>query len=181
MRGRRTRRERVARRGSCRRTGAELIIPSMGDYVQKNRPNWRMPLRSGRRKGDKTIKPPVPNGYGFRNVARPCKAIARSTGKRCRKPAMHGSPCCEKHGGHVHAYRSEMERLGPGRVYSLATGRAVPRKALATIGCGETPRDMPRNIPLPVSPIDRGRLYEAWLNRQFAPGEWIKFTRKNSS
>ena len=75
-------------------------FPSMGDYVQKNRPNWRMPLRSGRRKGDKTIKPPVPNGYGFRSVTRPCKAVARSTGKRCKKPAMHGSPCCEKHGGH---------------------------------------------------------------------------------
>jgi hypothetical protein len=85
---------------------------------------------------------------------------------------LQGANTCRLHGGHVHAYRS----LGVD--WSKATMRSIPRKQLAAVGCGECPHDLPRDIKLPLSPIDRGRLYEAWNNRQLDPGTWVAITRR---
>ena len=154
-------------------------FPSMGDYVQKNRPNWRFRLGSGREKGCSAVFPGYRSKFGDGHPSRKqCIAKARSTGQRCRHDAVHGASCCHVHGGHRWGLLAEQKRLGFGRVISPAACRSVPRKALAAIGSGETPRDLPRSIPLPVSPVERGRLYEAWLNRRLAPGVWLAITKK---
>jgi hypothetical protein len=146
----------------------------MSEY--RRRPHWRLPLPQGRRKGE-NVKLPVPSGAGFK-IGRRCCAMARGTGKPCRNLAMIGSPTCNKHGGHIHAYRAEIARLGPHKVISLATGRSVPRKMLAKRGSEE---GMPPGVPCPASPVARGLLLEAYENRAMALRIWLELARKYSS
>jgi hypothetical protein len=136
----------------------------------KNRPHWRIAVRES---GSKHAR-----FYGYQSrygdgapSRRQCTAIARSTGERCRNDAMQGAPRCRMHGGHALAYRAA------GVDVSSATVRK-PRKALAALGAGAMPDGFPLDVALPVSPVERGRLYEAWQNRALAPRHWLELTNK---
>jgi hypothetical protein len=56
--------------------------------------------------------------------------------------------------------------------------RSAPRKALAAIGSEPPPKDfdMPKHLSLPLSPVARGRIYEAWRNRLLDPSTWLHIT-----
>jgi hypothetical protein len=69
------------------------------------------------------------------------------------------------HGGYRQAANAS------GGAVTMATLRR-PRRALATIGSGDAPADFPADVALPVSPVERGRLFEAWRNRALAPDVW---------
>ena len=155
---------RSARARACE--GWVYVVAPMGFIALmhgKNRPNW-MPPRG-----------PVNNPNAaflcerFRLHHDPrwraCLAIAKGTGRQCRLHALPGANHCHKHNGHRAAH------LAAGVDWSLATMRSVPRKALGRIGRGSPPDGFP-DIPLPMSAIARGRLYEAWLNREMAPQVW---------
>ncbi len=133
----------------------------------KNRPSWRIPMRKV------TLDSTFPGyqsrfGDGHPN-RRQCVAVARATGQRCRLDALHGAACCHKHGGHRWARRAA------GVDVTQATLRR-PRKAMARIGSGNAPDGFPLDVALPLSPIDRGRLFEAWRNRALSPGAWVELT-----
>ena len=67
------------------------------------------------------------------------------------------------------------ERLGIGRVYSLAAGRHARRQALAIRGLTEY---LDPTLPQPRSPVQRGLVHEAYENRQWAMENWIATTEK---
>jgi hypothetical protein len=129
----------------------------------KNRPNWMAPkTRAGR--PDAVF---LCERFRLHHDPRwrACLAIARGTGRQCRNHALPGANHCAKHGGHRAAH------LAAGVDWSLATMRSVPRQAMARIGKGSPPEGFP-DMPVPMSAIARGRLYEAWLNREMAPRVW---------
>jgi hypothetical protein len=128
----------------------------------KNRPQWRIPLGQG----PKNARfPGYQSRYGDGHPSRrQCIATARHGGQ-CRLDALRGAACCGKHGGHAQAARMA------GVTVTLATMRK-PRVALASVGAMPAPDGFPLDVALPVSPVDRGRLYEAWQNRALAPSTW---------
>jgi hypothetical protein len=134
----------------------------------KNRPQWRVPdIVNGRR--DASFP-----GYRstFRDGVnrRQCSAMTRA-GSRCCNDPLQGGTRCRLHGGHMGAYRAN------GAPVSKAALRR-PRAALAAIGCGPVPDGLD-GVPLPASPVDRGRLFESYLNRTLAPDEWRRETLNN--
>lgn len=138
----------------------------------KNRPNWRVPLIDVSERKHLNIKPPNPRADGLR-VGPRCKARTRA-GNPCQLPAMTGAPTCHKHGGHRHALRSEQERLGEERVVSFRSGIGGERKRLARLS---TQEPMPIGVDVPLSPVDRGALIEAYQNRELDPETWLDLTR----
>jgi hypothetical protein len=134
----------------------------------KNRPMWRIPLRTGPKEPQRFKGYQSRFGDGHPN-RRQCVAIARSTGKQCRCDALQNAACCRLHGGHRHAARAS------GVDVTMATARRS-RVALARVGAGNAPHDFPHDVPLPVSPVERGKAYEAWCNRALAPREWLAIT-----
>ena len=144
----------------CFATSPELTQPVIGK--SKNRPNWAIPQGHGPKHA--TFKC-VQSRYGDGNPnRRQCVATARS-GERCRQGACQGASTCRVHGGVGNAARAQ------GMSVTQATMRR-PRRALAAIGSGELPHGFPLDVPLPLSPIDRGALFEAWQNRALAPHAW---------
>jgi hypothetical protein len=135
----------------------------------QNRPSWRLPkIITG---NPNARFPGYVSKFGDGHPSRrQCIAKARSTGKQCKQDAMQGASTCHMHGGHVHAYRAA------GVTWSKATMRSAPRKELARIGSGSPPADLPVWVKLPVSPVERGRLYEAWRNAQMDPATWLRVT-----
>lgn len=136
----------------------------------KNRPMWRIPQRTASTAS--TVDRRFPGyqsrfGDGHPN-RRQCVAVARSTGERCKRDPLRGASCCRVHGGYRQAARAS------GVDVTTATLRAV-RGALAAIGSGDAPPDFPRDVALPVSPVERGKAYEAWRNRALAPSVWAEF------
>lgn len=132
----------------------------------KNRPRW-MP-RDARGRQPKCDARFYCERYDLHNPPegwRRCEAIAKGSGQRCKLHALQGARHCHKHTGYSAAY------VAAGVDWSMASMRSVPRQALARIGSGEAPRDMDY-VPYQASPIDRGRLYEAWWNRELAPHVW---------
>jgi hypothetical protein len=124
----------------------------------KNRPAWRIAMGHGPK--DATFKGHRSRfGDGHPN-RRQCVAKAKSTGQRCRCDALRFASCCRLHGGHQLAYRAI------GSTVSKAALRK-PRVALAAIGSGP----MPEGLPVALSPVDRGKLIEAWRNRATSPDE----------
>jgi len=131
----------------------------------KNRPSWRIPMRKVSL--DSTF-PGYQSRFGDGHPnRRQCVAVARRTGERCRHDAMQGAACCRSHGGYKHAARAA------GVSVTTATPRH-PRQAMARIGSGDAPDGFPADVALPLSPVERGRLYEAWRNRALSPGEWMQ-------
>lgn len=105
---------------------------------------------------------------------RQCQGVARSTGKRCGCDAVTGSEYCHLHGGARFLERRAQEwnpgaRLAPGR-------NKAGRRLLAAIGAGELPEGFPSHVGrIAVSELSstaRGRLVEAWLNRELDPATW---------
>jgi hypothetical protein len=145
----------------------------MPEKKPTNRPSWHIPQNHNGNPAAAFLGYQSRFGDGHPN-RRQCKAIARRTGKQCKRDAMQGAPTCASHGGHVHAYRAA------GVTWSKATMRAAPRKALAAIGSGPPPDDfdLPKNVSLPASPVERGRLYEAWRNRLLDPSTWLRLTQE---
>jgi hypothetical protein len=130
----------------------------------KNRPDWRIALTTSGLKDARF--PGYQSRFGDGHASRrQCASVARSTGKRCRCDACQGATTCRLHGGVTNAARVA------GVTVTVATLRRA-RVALARLGAGQAPDGFPVDIALPVSPIARGRLYEAWQNRALAPSTW---------
>ena len=72
------------------------------------------------------------------------------------------------------AYRSAINELGPGRVISMTTGRSVTRRGLAKLS---TLEKLPVGVAYPASPVERGKIIEAWLNRALDPHALFKMTK----
>ena len=120
----------------------------------KGRPSWRAALHAPT---NRNPEPPTATWhFGAVPDCYRCKAMARSTGMRCRLPRMRGAPTCAKHGGHVHAYRAERLALGNLPLLTLPPIRG-PRRALATLGT-TVPKSVSQSI------IERGRWLERALN-----------------
>ena len=133
----------------------------------KNRPSWRIPQGHGPATASfKGYQSRFGDGHPNR---RQCVAIARATGEQCKRDAMRGASCCHKHGGYQWAARAA------GVDVTHATLRRS-RVALARIGSGDAPDGFPVDVALPLSPVARGRLFEAWRNRALAPGVWRSLT-----
>jgi hypothetical protein len=133
----------------------------------KNRPSWRIPVGNG---PSNARFPGYQSRFGDGHPnRRQCVAVARSTGKRCNGPAMRGVACCRVHGGYRQAAKATGLRA------TMAT-RRNGRRALYAIGIGDAPPGFPLDVPLPLSPLARGRLFEAWQNRALAPREWLSLT-----
>lgn len=122
-----------------------------------NKPSWRFPKHPPRR--------PNPTFPGYQSRfgdghpgRRQCVAIAKATGKRCKKDPLQGSSRCGSHGGHTEAYHN-----APKGFISSRTPVAVARAAMARIGWTEP---FPENLPWHPSPIQRGKLIEAERNRR---------------
>src|SRR5262245_64085063 len=83
--------------GKGERVLGKVFVAMRGDG--KNRPSWRAPKID--RKG---FIPPVfvKPVYTQANVPEQfrCQAIARTTGERCKRFALHGAKACAFHGGH---------------------------------------------------------------------------------
>jgi hypothetical protein len=97
---------------------------------------------------------------------RQCLAIAKSTGARCGRDAVQGAKRCRVHKG-----ISEARNVDPS-LRRVDMG-AKAREALARIGFGSVPEG------LDIGETERGivaraRLYEAYLNRAYAPEEYRK-------
>jgi len=122
-----------------------------------NRPSWRMPTGHG---NPRAVFPPgVRSQFGDHHPnRRQCVAVARTTGKRCRKDALQGAKRCAFHRGHQEAYCN----APPGFV-SLRTPVAVVRSALAKLGSSEL---FPIGKAWDPSPVKRGRIIEDEHNRQ---------------
>jgi hypothetical protein len=136
----------------------------------KNRPMWRIPQLtvSTASAADRRF-PGYQSRFGDGHPnRRQCVAIARSTGQRCRCDALQGASHCQKHGGHRQAARAS------GVDVTQATLRRA-RKVLAAIGSGDAPPGFPPDVALPLSPVERGKAYEAWRNRALAPSVWAEF------
>jgi hypothetical protein len=100
-----------------------------------------------------------------------CEAIARSTGKRCGQIAMMGATRCRHHKGHFAAVKEEERRH---KMPVIVMRKNADRKgALARLGCEPWPDGLPRLPRLTqLGPLARGRLFEAWYNREMAPALW---------
>jgi predicted mannosyl-3-phosphoglycerate phosphatase (HAD superfamily) len=130
----------------------------------KNKPLWAASRGHGPASAD--IAPVVERRSGWGdftpgNGRVQCDVIARTTGKRCGNDALHGSSRCRMHGGAGQAMAN-----APAGTISTTRGRSIVRKALAALGAGDMPRDIP---VVPVSPVDRGVLVEAHANRLMSP------------
>lgn len=138
--------------------------------VSKCRPSWRVALH------EPTNRNPTPPSGGMRLGAVPdrfrCCATARSTGERCKQPALHGGVCCGKHGGHLHAYKTEQVALGDKPMLSTAAVR-YGRVGLAAIGA-TVDKSVSRSI------IQRGLWLERALNGlgdDETPGDLLKLVK----
>ena len=146
-----------------------------GDETPKNRPMWRLRCARGREKGCDARFPGYQSRFGDGHPnRRQCTASARSTGRRCRCDAVQGSSRCAKHGGHATAYRKARERYGH-KFVSLTSGKSAARKTLAKLS---TVEPYPKGVPWLASPVDRGMVIEASLNRELARGVWLEVTKQ---
>jgi hypothetical protein len=130
---------------------------------KKNRPAWRVATSSATPR--KPIIPPAPDkrsawgDFTPGNGRTQCKALARSTGKRCGHDALQGATACRVHGGFAMAYRRQREALdATGKATATRNALRAPRRALARIGA--TVSALPDGSPVPVSPVERGRAWE---------------------
>ena len=112
------------------------------------RPDWRLPL--GNFKGRSAFPANFVHSAGLADK-RQCKAMARSTGKQCRQPAMQGATCCRMHGGHKQAYKAERAKHPNAVFKARPDGKA--RAMLARIGASAR---LPDGAPHDESIIARG-------------------------
>jgi len=129
------------------------------------RPAWRAPLYASPVPGVLSAaflakRPCLPH------VGTQCVAIARRTGDRCQRPAMRHTDRCPMHGGRPAAERGEAARYG-----AIVITRPRHRKrSLAALGAGPWPHGLPKRPDLvELGPLARGRLFEAFHNRELAP------------
>lgn len=108
----------------------------------KNRPHWRMPLVNYPKINSKPPANPIHFGEFPEHML--CRAIARSTGERCRCVAIHGSRHCKHHGGYWTGVRVEREAIGKDRFVSKAAAR-YGRAIFAATGA-KNPGDDPSII-----------------------------------
>jgi hypothetical protein len=121
-----------------------------------NRPSWRLPKHGGPK--NRTFSGYISRfGDGHPSRVR-CKAIARTTGERCRRDALQGAVCCQAHGGHRQAYKN-----APAGFISSVKGKSAVRKALAKLSTIER---FPVGVPYPDTPVKRGKAIETARNRQ---------------
>jgi hypothetical protein len=101
-----------------------------------------------------------------------CERIANSTGRRCGQPKMLGSRFCKHHGGYFKAVEAEQKRH-PKFTVIVDRSRSRRKQALGALGSAGWPEGCPRRPELlELGPVARGRLFEAWYNRQMAPDVW---------
>jgi hypothetical protein len=126
---------------------------------RKNRPRWRVPTSSGTPNARPIAGRSTWGAFEPGNGRTQCKAVARSTGKRCGLDALQGATACRVHGGYGLAYRRQREALDRvARPMVTLSGARSPRRALAAIGA--TVSASPDGRPLPLSPVERGRMVE---------------------
>lgn len=138
-----------------------------------HRPAWRAPLRNG--PSDPWQSPAflakrkhMQFGNDDSPVAK-CRAIARSTGKKCRLVALRGSTRCRCHSGLHAAAAAEAERYGR----PIIVLRRPRKRSWNRLGHGPMPEGFVwRDDFNELGPVARGRLYEAFLNRDTAPAVW---------
>lgn len=126
---------------------------------RKNRPRWRVPTSSGTPNARPIAGRSTWGAFEPGNGRTQCKAVARSTGKRCGLDALQGATACRCHGGYALAHRRQREALD--RVARPMVSTAwlrSPRKALAALGA--TVSTMLDGSPVPASPVERGRAVE---------------------
>lgn len=141
-------------------------------------PAWRLKFRRGK-KGSPVVQSDDFKAkrklHWFGNLPdwMQCTKIARSTGKRCRQPRMIGSTHCIYHKGYYDAVAEEQRRF-PKHTVIVDRSKAKRKEALAQLGATmQWPEDIPRRPDLTIlGPLARGRLFEAWLNREMAPDVW---------
>jgi hypothetical protein len=129
------------------------------------RPKWRAPF--------KVTGGPRPVQSAAFLAKRPtvadhrrCQATARMTGKQCRLPAMRGAQRCRSHGGLEAAAVAEAELYGR----PVIILRRKHQRALAALGSREWPEGLERRADLlELGPVARGRLFEAYMNRELDP------------
>jgi hypothetical protein len=145
---------------------------------QKNKPAWRARLDGrGALPGCDAKFPGYQSRFGDGHPNRTqCVAIARGTGVRCRNDAIQGASCCRVHGGHRHGRIAAEKLHGRDRVIVTKSGKSARRKSLATLGVTER---IPEGLPIPLSPVERGRVLEAYANRITDPKTWIEITTKH--
>jgi len=134
-----------------------------------SRPGWRLPFE---------VHPSYP---AYQSEAfKAARAIARKAAKRCEGRRRDGKPCglyalrggkfCKRHGGLLGAAAAEAERYGR----PVVIVRHPRKQRLARLGVEMAwPDGIPRRADLlALGPLARGRLFEAWLNRETAPDVW---------
>jgi len=136
--------------------------------VGNHRPKWRLPFVTDR--ATSVYQSPLFKAKRF-NIqnAKKCEAIARTTGKQCGQIALRGSTRCRRHGGLKQALIAEAERHGRPVIANRAA--SIRMKALIDLAITTPwPPALPR---LPqfdkMSKVARGRLFEAYFNRETDP------------
>jgi len=132
---------------------------------KNNRPHWRLPRHRYPKTGAERLanfgdKRQVTGSAEAMGVPR-CVAIARTTGERCKGPALQGADRCRMHGGHKKAYAAA-SKAKPGKPLWRSSGLRMGSAALALIGM----RGAPEGFTAPVSggPRRRGRAFERYRN-----------------
>jgi hypothetical protein len=134
------------------------------------RPQWRKPYRTYPKGGGPGVhaafvaKRTAFGDFSPGSGRRQCVSIAKHTGERCRRDAVQGANQCRTHKGISPALYKLRQERGP-HVQRLDTG-ATARRALCAIAFDAAPDGFSGEAPNATA---RGRLYEAFRNRAYAP------------
>jgi hypothetical protein len=132
------------------------------------RPAWRAPLKAS---GCGVLSEAFIAKRGSLPYTAPqCTGRAKSTGERCRRVAMRHTNRCQMHGGRIAAEHGEAKRYGAKMIITRPRHR---KQAIAALGAGPWPYGLPKRPDLlELGPFAKGRLFEAFANREMAPDEY---------
>ncbi len=142
--------------------------------MPRPRPSWRAPfIRYPKGAGPGAhaaflAKRTAFNDFSPGSGRRQCVAIAKGSGDRCRNNAVQGAERCRTHKGIAPAIRNLKRDHGADKVRRLVHKHKA-REALFAIGLKPAPEGLEVKANA-VQGVKRGRLFEAYRNRAYAPG-----------
>jgi len=100
-----------------------------------------------------------------------CQGITRGEPRRpCGQMALRGGRFCRFHGGLLGAAQAESERFGrPVLIIRRPRAHAQAKLGVEMAWPDAIPK---RPDLLALGPLARGRLFEAWMNREMDPATW---------